>query len=336
MAREILICVVSGLLLSAPALAFEAGSGSVPAQYPYNIEPEFQLGAAAPGAVLPSETLRLKGSLGAAYIRADELVFNGNSTLSHLIWESRAPMLRGSADLNLGGGFSVSAGGALAGLGASYMEDYDWFVPTNSFDNWTHQSKHPDTHLRHYFSFDLAGGYELARTETAHVRGLLGVKYTDAAWDALGGSYIYSVNGWRDTVGTFPDGEPGISYRQQLPEVFIGVDGEERYGNLTLGGMLRGGLTVMGRATDHHWMRDLRFEDSFRVAPSWSAGLDASYALGPMAEVFVAARYDQAMQMRGRTEYFDINTGAMTGANDDAAGAELRSIDLTIGLKGRF
>lgn len=336
MAPRHITALSCGLALLAPSLAAGSGFGYPPDNSPYFVRPGPATSGFEDNVTLPSETLRLKGSFGASYIRADEFVFNGDRTLSQLIWQSWAPVLRGSADISLGGGFSLSAGGAVASSGDSYMEDYDWLVATNNFDDWTHQSKHPDTHLGHFVSLDLAGGYELARSETAYVRALLGLKYTDVAWDAFGGSYIYSVGGFRDSVGSFADGEPGISYRQQLPEVFIGVDGEERYGNLTIGGMLRGGLTVMGRSTDNHWMRDLRVEDSFRVAPSWSAGLDASYSLGPMAELFVAARYDHAMQMRGRAEYYDTTTGVMTTSGDDIAGAELRSIDLTLGLKGRF
>lgn len=283
-----------------------------------------------------NETVRLRASIGALFIEGDEYVFNGDRTLSHLIWQSKAPVLRGGIDVNVGHGFSISVEGAAAGYGTSYMEDYDWMAPANSFDDWTHRSQHPDTRLNHFLSGEVALGYDLARDERSSVRMHGGFKYTDVYWSAYGGSYVYSVNGFRDEAGNFPEGEPGIDYRQRLPELFVGVDGEEHYGSFRLGGLLRGGVTVLGSATDNHWMRDLLIEDSFGVAPSLSAGLDAGFALGRMAELFVSARYDQTFQMRGRAEYIDTNTGAITIAEDDIAGAALRTLSLNVGLKGRF
>lgn len=335
---------LAGLVLAlgavAPVMATDMIYGYPPGLAPVSPGPlGFRPGSvfyAEPPVAAAPETLTLRGSVGVMYLRGDEYVFNGNSILSQLIWESRVPVMRGAADLNLGGGFSVSAGGSVAGLGSSYMEDYDWLVATNSFDDWTHRSQHDDTVLDHYFSVELAGGYDVARTDTAFVRAQAGLRYTDTKWSARGGNYLYSVNGFRDTAGTIPAGTLAGDYRQQLPEVFVGVDGEERYGAFTLGAMLRGGLSVLGRSTDNHWLRDLRIEDSFRVAPTFSAGLDVGYALGPMADLFISTRYDQALQMRGEAKYYDTRTGDVTISGDDLAGAQLRSISLTAGLKGRF
>lgn len=285
---------------------------------------------------IDTETLRLRAGVGVLLVEGDEFVFNGDRTLSHLIWQSAAPVIRGSIDLNLGYGLSVMAGGSVAGSGISYMEDYDWMLPTSNFDDWTHRSQHPDTHLDHFLSGEVALGYDLVRLEDANVRLHGGVKYTDVSWSSYGGSYVYSVNGFRDESGNFADGAPAIAYRQRLPEVFVGVDGEERYGNLRVGGLLRGGLTVLGNSTDNHWMRDLRVEDSFNVAPSVTMGVDAGFALGRMAELFIAARYDHHFQMRGRADYIDTNTGLTYLTGNDIAGAALKSVDLTVGLKGRF
>lgn len=285
---------------------------------------------------IDTETLRLRAGVGVLLLQGDEFVFNGDRTLSHLIWQSAAPVMRGSIDLQFGQGFSIMAGGSIAGSGISYMEDYDWMLPTNSFDNWTDRSQHPDTRLDHFLSGEVALGYDLVRLQDANVRLHGGVKYTDVAWSSYGGSYVYSVNGFRNQSGNFVDGEPAIAYRQRLPEVFVGVDGEERYGNVRVGGLLRGGLTVLGSSTDNHWMRDLRVEDNFNVAPSVTLGVDAGLALGRMAELFIAARYDQHFQMRGRADYINTNTGVTYLSGSDIAGAALKSVDLTVGLKGRF
>lgn len=284
----------------------------------------------------PDDTVRINAGVGAVFLEGNEYVFNGPRTLSHLIWQSRAPVLRGSIAIDVGGGFSVSAEGSGAMFGSSYMEDYDWLIATDSFDNWTHRSQHPDTDLDHYWTGAATLGFDLVNDDTAVVRLHSGFKYTDVQWSSYGGSYIYSVNGFRDTVGSFAAGDPAIRYRQQLPEIFLGLDGEENYGNIRMGGLLRGGLSVFAQTRDNHWMRDLLVVDTMRVAPTLSAGADIGFALGPLAELYIAARYDQAFLMRGKAEYFDTTTGVRTIAGDDLAGADFRSVEVTAGLRGTF
>ncbi|MBD8066643.1 omptin family outer membrane protease [Devosia sp. PTR5] len=331
-----LMALALGLLAAAPAAAGDLRYGYAPYTGPQGFQPRGLFYTDQREEALPRETITLRGSIGAMYLRGDEYVFNGDRTLSQLIWESKVPVLRGGADLALGGGFSVSASGAVAGFGSSYMEDYDWFIATDNFDDWTHRSQHPDTRLDHYISLELTGGYEVARTDTAFVRAHAGARYTDLQWAAFGGSYIYSSNtGFRDTSGSFADGDPGITYRQQLPELFVGVDGEERYGRFTLGGLLRGGLIVGAVATDDHWMRDLRFTDSLYAMPSIEVGLSAGYAMSDHVDVTLGGNFRQIFQQRGDTKAYNTVTGA-TDTYTNAAGASLRSVDITAGLTGRF
>jgi outer membrane protease len=283
----------------------------------------------------PDDTVRFNAGIGAIYLEGNEYVFNGDRILSQLIWQSRAPVLRGNLAVDIGA-FNVSVEGSVAGFGSSYMEDYDWLIATDNFDNWTHRSQHPDTNLDYFASGALSAGYEVANSGDAVVRLHGGLKYTDVQWSASGGSYVYSEFGFRDAVGNFADGEPAIRYRQKLPEIFLGADGEQHYGNVRLGGLLRGGLTVFTQSNDNHWMRDLLVVDTFGVSPTFELGADVGFALGPLAEAFIAARYEHKFLMRGMGEYFDTLTGIRTIVGDDIAGADLRSIDVTAGIKGRF
>lgn len=282
------------------------------------------------------ERVRLRLESGLMLLEGNELVYAGDYTVSRLVWQSMAPVLRGSVAAEFGHGFSISAEGSVAGYGRSYMEDYDWLAGDDTPENWTHRSQHPDTHLDHYFSGSLALGYELARTSDAVVRVHSGFKYTDLQWAAYGGSYVYSSAGFRDNVGDFPDGAPGITYRQQMPEVFLGVDGDQYYGNVRVGGLLRGGLTFKSLMTDDHWMRDLRFYDEIKPAPTVALGADVGFALGPMAELYLAGRYDQVFEQRGDSRIYDTVTGALVGTDRDGGAADLRQATLTLGLKGKF
>lgn len=326
MGKAITVSGISLILLLAMVTASEAQSGPAWGDAPKAIS-----------YATPDDTLRIDASIGAMYLRGDEKVMSGNYTVSHLIWESTVPVLRGSLALNMGNGLSLGAEGSVAGLGTSYMEDYDWLKGNDTFENWSHRSQHPDTSLDHYWGGAISLGYELVRDQTAVVRAHGGLKYTDLQWTARGGSYIYSSNGgFRDQAGNFADGQPGITYRQQLPEIFLGVDGEEDYGAFSVGGMLRGGMTFLSVATDDHWMRNLRFVDDLYVAPTFSAGADIGFDLGENAELTLAARYDHIFEQRGDTRYYNIASGAQTGALRNVAAGGLRSAELTAGVRGKF
>lgn len=283
------------------------------------------------------ETVRIDGGVGAMYLEGNEKVVSGNYTVSHLIWQTTAPVLRGSMAVDVGSGFSLNAEGSVAAWGKSYMEDYDWLKGDDTFDNWSHRSQHPDTALDHYFTGGASLGYELVKDETATVRVHGGFKYTDVQWTAYGGTYTYSsTNGFRDQSGSIPKGQAGVTYRQQIPELFVGIDGDEQYGDIRVGGLLRGGITVMSRATDDHWLRNLRFVDDIKVAPTVALGANVGFALGPNAEVTFTARYDHVFEQVGDTKYYAIDSGKQTGGVNNAARAALRSAEITAGLRGTF
>lgn len=311
------------LALAATSMAVQAADyfGTQPANYSQST---------------PDDTVRVNASVGAMYLEGNEKVVSGGYTISHLIWQTKMPVLRGSISVDFGGGLSGTVEGSTAGFGSSYMEDYDWLRGDDTFDNWSHRSQHPDTVVDHYYTGAASIGYELVKDETAVIRAHTGLKYTDVQWTAYGGTYIYSDVGFRDTVGTIPPGVAGITYRQQLPELFIGVDGEERYGDFRVGGLLRGGVTFLAVATDDHWLRNLRFVDHLYVAPTFTAGVDFGFALGRNAELTLAARYDHIVEQNGDTKYYDIATGLPTGGFLDVAAGALRSAEITAGLKGIF
>lgn len=319
---------------AATALGLVLGSlfadGVVAADYPEFGQPQFSYAT-------PDDTLRLDAGIGAIYLEGNEKVMLGDYTLSHLIWQSKAPVLRGSIALDVGAGLSIRAEGSTAAFGTSYMEDYDWLKGDDTFDNWSHRSQHPDTAIDHYFTGAASLGYELVKDETAVIRAHAGFKYTDVQWTAYGGTYLYSsAGGFRDIPGSIPDGTPSITYRQQFPELFLGFDGEERYGNIRVGGLLRGGMTFLSTATDDHWLRDLRFVDALYVAPTVTVGADVGFALGPNAEFTIAGRYDHIFEQRGDTTYIDIPSGTQTGSLTDVAAGALRSAEVTAGLHGSF
>lgn len=330
--------------LAVAALVLAAASGGVHAQ-PASVWQQDSIWtgpsefSSAPSVTYssPDETLRINASIGAMFLQGDEKVVVGNYTLSHLIWQTRASVLRGSVAVDFGGGFSASVEGSMAGFGDGYMEDYDWKKGDDTFANWSDRSQHPETNLDHYFSGAASLGYELVNHDDAVIRAHAGFKYTDVQWTAYGGSFLYSTpGGFRDVPFTLPDSVAGATYRQQFPELFLGVDGEERYGNFRVGGLLRGGVTFLSVTTDNHWLTNVRFLDNLYIAPTFTAGVDVGYAIGRNAEITLAARYDHIFEQRGDTTYYNIATGAQTGALPGVAAGGLRSAEVTAGLKGSF
>ena len=295
------------------------------------------------GSATPDERVIFSTSIGAMNLRANELVFDGNHTLSQLTWQSTAPVLRASAGTQLGSGFTLRAEGALALSGSSYMEDYDWrdydgagpFVPGDGPDDWTDRSQHPDTRLDYFASGSAALGYDLVRGEAGSINLNGGLQYSDVQWSAFGGSALYSTGGFRNNGFDIPAG-PAITYRQQLPVVFAGIDGQMDSGRLHLGGMLRAGVTVFGRSTDEHWQRNLRFSDALYIAPTLAIGANAAFDLGPTSQVFVAARYNQVFATRATSDVRDTKTGALVFYGGNSGGLDLRMIDITAGLKANF
>lgn len=325
--------VLVAAVMAVPASAVDMGFYDSPFSGGPGMSPH---GGKAVAAESVDGTLRLRASLGATYLEGNEFVYAGDYRVSKLIWQTMAPILRGSVSADLGHGISISAEGSAAIRGNSHMVDYDWLAGDDTFENWTHRSEHPDTHLAHFWTGSASIGYDLANVQDAVIRMHGGFQYTDVKWDAFGGSYVYSTSGTlRDDIGNFADGEPGISYRQQMPEVFVGVDGEQYYGKLRVGGLMRAGLVVGAVATDDHWMRDLRFTDTIYVQPSVELGLDAGYALGPMAELTLAGRFKHMFEQRGDTAIYNTVAGT-TAHSSNGAAASFTQLDISAGLRARF
>jgi outer membrane protease len=287
--------------------------------------------------------ITLSGAIGMIGIEGREYVYNGagsSDVLSLLIWQSLAPMLTTSLDVELPDGWSIAAKAQVAIAGDSYMEDFDWllpFRPSFAFNDWTHRSQHQDTNLDWYFNGSIALGRDIAVNEyvTVNING--GLKYTDVQWAAIGGTFVYSVSGFRDAAGTFPD-NPAITYRQQFPALFVGADAEIVQDQWTLGFGAQGGVTFNAVGDDHHWMRvpPLNFIDNLQMAPTVSLSASAEYEVDEQLRLFVAGTFDKVFLARGDTEMYNNDTGAMLATFPDAAGGELMSASISVGLKGTF
>lgn len=289
----------------------------------------------------PDETVSLRGSIGALGIEAREYVFNlagSDDVLSLLIWQSLAPTASAEIKVTLPDDWTVKARARAALFGDSYMEDYDWLLPFRpSFapGDWTHRSRHPNTILDWYLDGSLAIGKNVIVEPGITVNLNGGLKYTDVQWTARGGDFTYSIFGFRDTTGNFAD-VPGITYRQQLPVIFAGLDVGATDGQWTYNVDAKAGMTLFGLATDHHWLRDLRFLDRIKPTPMVSLHASVGYDFTDNFGVFLEGGIEKTFLGRADTEYYDIPSGTHLGTAADIGGAELGTISLSAGLEGSF
>lgn len=296
------------------------------------------LGLPAPamaGDVLQSSadgTVVFRGSCGITAIEANELVYAGKEKISQLIWKSSAiSTFTGQVKANLDP-FFLRVTGTMGINGDGHMRDYDWFIEGKP---WTHRSTHPDTRLNHYFAGTIEAGREVLSHDGTVISLGGGIKYTDVKWTAWGGSYVYSGSGFRDLKGDFPDDEKGISYRQQWPVPFLGIDLTHSEGPWTFAGAFQGGVAINGKGTDDHWMRDLRFIDQVETTPAVLITSSAEYEVRPNTALFVSGAFDQIIRGRADTDMINKHNGNKRHFAD-GAGADYMSITVSVGLRGKF
>lgn len=275
----------------------------------------------------------LSASLGHMSGQARELVYdpNGNK-LSELVWDmDHALALKGGLVVRVMDRLSVY-GNATLGLAAdSFMNNYDWVGAPPPAAPDLH-SWHDDTALDHAYALDAGLAFALLEGEGQRVSVLGGFKYTDMKWTAYGGCYDYGV-----TEGCFADGQKVITYQLRLPAAYAGLGYSETIGNWSLALEGRAGMTFAGpEAEDDHWLRSTNFLDQFAPAPYLSATGKAAYGLNDQASLFASAAYDRFFDMRGETTTTRTDTGEVTRADYDSAGASLYTLNLAIGMDVKF
>lgn len=285
--------------------------------------------------------LWLSGGVGLLNIEAREYVYLGDDKASQLDWDTDGVVLyTASAGADLGESWYVKGKLELGLGGDGHMVDYDWvpeFAIDQSMDGWSDRSIHPDTRLDYYFSGTAEIGRTIFTDEDSNVSVGGGFKYTEVRWEAFGGSYIYSNEdvGVRNDVGEVPDGLKGISYRQRIPTVFLGVDGSTRFDRFTLSGGIKGGMTLGIDDKDDHWLNEARVFGSMKTAPVLMLNAEIDYRLSDAASIYLAGNFENVFRTRGDMNSIDTATGVAT-LYRNAAGASIKTMSLHMGLRARF
>jgi plasminogen activator len=289
---------------------------------------------------------------GVTFLHGEEIVYaySGDPTvLSHLFWDSTAPVLSANLDVTLPEGWTFKGSAVMSMGGDSYMEDYDWIDPSSyAFDDWSHRSQHPDTNLDWYFNGQLFVGKDVIDHDGMKVNINGGVKYINVQWTAYGGSYVYSSGPGspRDLTGDFPDGEKGITFQQIFPAAMAGIDASFTHDAWDFAVSAHGGMTFSPGVYDHHWMRtDLGpggglFTYVIDSAPIAEISGTATYAFSDTLSFFLTGSYDTVFTTRGDQQVDSLAPdGSVLGPYayaPDAVATNFGAFTVTAGLKGNF
>lgn len=294
--------------------------------------------------VTPDGSITLLGGVGYTWLKSNEITYDDFGRIGQLIWKTEAPVFTAGITAEVTDDLKMTANAAIGFAGNSHMEDYDWLdlSPSPDFSDWDHRSIHPDTDLDRYVNLDVEIGRDFALYDAVSVNLHGGLKYTNVKWTAHGGSFVYSEDSFRDTKGTFPDGERTATFEQRYPGLFLGAEATSRHGAWTLTGLVRGGATFNASDTDHHWLRDeipggIRFERDYSAIRFVSLGAKVDYTLNTGFSVFFGANFDKYFHKKGDTNAYAIATGELIGGPFvDGAGMDFVSTTINMGLKVTF
>lgn len=207
------------------------------------------------------------------------------------------------------------------GDGDSYMADYDWMIPGL---DWTDKSVHDNTDVTTAIMFDVNAEMTLFSTEGFFFTGIAGYRRDNFEWKARGGSYIYSENGYRDTDGTFPPNELGVTYEQILNVPYFGVGMVGDFDRVHLAAKLTGSIFLWGETVDHHHMRNLITYGDFSGESMWAIDIAFGYDITDSLEIKAAYFFERYETMTGDSTW-EYQAYGSSVTYPDSAGTDLET-----------
>jgi outer membrane protease len=269
--------------------------------------------------------------------QSHELVYEDGEKISELIWDlDHAFVLNADFSFRLLPALRLNAGASFGGHIDSHMEDYDWLGLDYGVTDWTDRSTHEDTELDYFTRVDLNLQYDFLRMPVLTLGGLLGARVTGIQWSAYGGDYVYTsdpATSFRDEIGSFTDGEIGITYEQAWLVPYIGIAASLDMGDLRISASAVGSPLAYGTDDDVHWLRDLNFLDDLEPTNFLGAAAELTYRYGPQYQFFVNATAERYFRTSGDTTLIDITSGASAYYGGDVSGADHENFQISVGMR---
>ena len=277
--------------------------------------------------------------MGVGYLsgKAHEYVYwadEGGHKASELIWDIDSAYMFGIGGsirpldwLNINGDLWMNLGD-----GDGYMVDYDWMVVGM---DWTDQSVHDDTSVTQAFIFDVNVEMTMVNSDTVSLYGIAGFRHDTFEWEARGGSYIYSVNGFRDSVGNFPRNMLGITYEQKFNVPYLGIGFNADIDRLHIAAKVIGSIFVNGEAIDHHHARNLVTYDDFSGENMLGFDIALGYDITEALNLTAKFSYEKYDTMKGDSDWH-FNDIGLVYTLKDGAGADLETTMFSLNMTYNF
>lgn len=190
--------------------------------------------------------------------------------------------------------------------GTGLMVDRDWLYDYSVTDtlvpdenNWTHESRHPDTSLDGGGIFDVNLSVLALRSGPFSVRGVLGFKSDVWRWSARGGTYIYTYDEYRDSTGSFAPDEQVIEYKQEYRIPYIGLGANWSTPTFLVDTHVLMSPLVSATDTDYHDLRETLFEGKFFGGTYIGLGLTAAWTFAQRWSATMRAEYQSISGLTG-------------------------------------
>lgn len=280
--------------------------------------------------------------IGTGYLtgEATELVYwpeAGGHKASELTWKiddlfmfnlGAEMEIRGWAKIRMDTWFQVTDGDGS-------LDDFDWQVIGADWTDWSH---HEDTDVSEAYMFDISGEMPFYKTGNTAFSAIVGYKVDHFGWQVSGGDYIYSVSGFRDAQGSFPDNVLGISYEQTFYSLYLGLGTQFQFSRFRTGARIIYAPYVYGEATDHHHLRNLstyQTFDEFGEGGLVAVDISGSYFFTDHLSLGLGLRYQSYSTMTGDADWHYLNEGRII-RNYDGAGIDQTSTMFVTTLKYTF
>jgi len=279
-------------------------------------------------------------SVGTLNGEAEEIVyvpydFAGERTaVSELTWDLSGLVMAGatvSADFRDQLLLNVSLWTAL-NEGDGEMHNFDWLVPGDDWTDWSRS----EVDVTQAIVFDINGSAEFFHWRKIAFRAIAGYKHGAWKWTDRGQEFVYSVDGFRDTRGSF-EGTPTVDYEQVFLIPYSGFGAGGLLGPMEARASFTFSNLVAARDRDHHKLRTdfgpggLHFEEIFFFGTY--VGLDASVEYSFTGSMTAGVSADLAVIPETVGEMRIIETGDVLPR---AAGISHRSLLATAWLGWRF
>ena len=314
-------------------------------------------GAQSPSIMMPAETQAQMGgvtfTLGASVGLVDGTAYERvyapevrEFKVSELKWDIKDVVMAGfQGAVDYRGVFRVSLDyrSAMTDDGGE-MVDRDWLLRTsNSDDQWTHESRHPDTTVDSGSVFDASVDVRAYSAGSFSLRGILGYRLEEWEWSARGGTYTYTWDAnddgfitqdeYRAYRGSFPDGQLVITYRQEYKMPYLGLGCEGAWGPVRVQGRLLYSPWVSAEDHDYHALRDMTFDGTFSDGEWFGASLAGRWSFLPRWYATAGVEYQQYSEVIGDVTAYGSEGG---GYLEDGGGMELETVTLQLGAGFRF